>query len=84
MSQITSNHAYSGAQTIVGEPEVVEDIAMHPSWLPLKDAASAAERTPILPPFPGACLPRGPWCAPAAAKSRSALWQTAAIPPLPE
>jgi hypothetical protein len=41
MSQITSNHAFSGAQTIVGEPEVVEDIATHPSWLALKEAASA-------------------------------------------
>ena len=35
MSQITSN------QTIVGEPEVVEDPANHPSWLALKAAASA-------------------------------------------
>jgi hypothetical protein len=35
MSQITSN------QAIVGEPEVVEDLANHPSWLALKAAASA-------------------------------------------
>jgi hypothetical protein len=41
MSQITSNHAFVGAQTIVGEPEVVEDLANHPSWLALKEAASA-------------------------------------------
>jgi hypothetical protein len=41
MSQITSNHAFIGAQTIVGEPEVVEDLANHPSWLGLKNAASA-------------------------------------------
>lgn len=41
MSQITSNHAFVGAQTIVGEPEVVEDIATHPSWLALKEATSA-------------------------------------------
>ncbi|WP_349903640.1 DUF6421 family protein [Parafrigoribacterium humi] len=41
MSQITSNHSFAGAQAIVGEPEVVEDIATHPSWLALKEAASA-------------------------------------------
>ncbi|MEO7121868.1 MAG: DUF6421 family protein, partial [Lacisediminihabitans sp.] len=41
MSQITSNHSFAGAQAIVGEPEVVEDVANHPSWIALKDAASA-------------------------------------------
>ncbi|MEO6944005.1 MAG: DUF6421 family protein [Lacisediminihabitans sp.] len=43
MSQITSNQTFVGTQTIVGEPEVVEDLANHPSWLSLKAAASALQ-----------------------------------------
>lgn len=31
------------AETIVGEPEVLEDVAKHPAWLLLKDAANALQ-----------------------------------------